>query len=88
VKDGEVMPLASPLGYPAEKKSIREGLMRKALKADERKPFGELFFERDFSHALPQTNPFASALELVRWAPSAANGQPWRAVVEGDNVHF
>ena len=88
VKDGEVMPVASPVGYPAQKKSIRESLMRKGLKADDRKPFDQLFFEGDFNHPLPQTNRWAKALEMARWAPSAANGQPWRAVVDGDSVHF
>ena len=88
VKDGEVMPVASPVGYPAGKKSIRESLMRKGLKADDRKPFDRLFFEGDFNHPLPQANPWAQALEMARWAPSAANGQPWRAVVNGDSVHF
>ena len=88
VKEGEVMPVASPVGYPAEKKSIREGLMRKGLKADDRKPFDQLFFEDYFNHPLPQTNPYAKALEMARWAPSAGNGQPWRAVVDGDSVHF
>lgn len=88
VKDGEVMPVASPVGYPAEKKSIRETLMRKGLKADDRKPFDQLFFEGDFNHPLPQANIWVKALEMARWAPSAANGQPWRAVVDGDSVHF
>ena len=88
VKDGEVMPVASPVGYPAEKKSIRESLMRKGLKADDRKPFDQLFFEGGFHHPLPQANPWAKALEMARLAPSAANGQPWRAVVDGDSVHF
>jgi len=88
VKDGEVMPVASPVGYPAEKKSIRESLMRKGLKADDRKPFGQLFFEGDFNHSLPESNSFAKALEMARWAPSAGNGQPWRAMVDGDRVHF
>ena len=31
-----------------EKRSVREALMRKGLKADERQPFGELFFEGSF----------------------------------------
>ena len=44
VGDTEVMPAASPVGYPAEKKSIRETMMRKGLQADERMPFGKLFF--------------------------------------------
>lgn len=88
VKEGEVMPVASPVGYPAEKQSIRESLMRKGLKADERKPFDRLFFEGNFNQPLLQTNPYAKALEMARWAPSAGNGQPWRAVVDGDSIHF
>ena len=88
VEDGEVLPLASPVGYPAEKMSIRESLMRKGIKADKRKAFDQLFFAGSFDHPLPQTNPYAKALEMARWAPSAANGQPWRAVADGDSVHF
>ena len=88
VKDGEVMPVASPVGYPAEKKSIRESLMRKGLKVDDRKPFEQLFFEGDFGHPFPQANRWAKALEMARWAPSAGNGQPWRAVADGNSVHF
>ena len=65
VKDGEVMPVASPVGYPAEKKSIRESLMRKGLKADDRKPFDQLFFVGGFNHPLPQANPWAKALEMA-----------------------
>ena len=84
----EVMPVASPLGYPAEKKSMREKLMRKGIKADERLPFEQLFFEGDFSRPLAESNTFAEALSMARLAPSAANKQPWRAVVIGDTVHF
>lgn len=90
VKENEVMPVASPVGYPAKKKSVRETLMRKGLKADERKPFEKLFFRGNFAQALSKEDAgvFAEALDLVRFAPSAANGQPWRAVVCGDKVHF
>ena len=84
----EVMPVASPLGYPAEKKSMRERLMRKGIKADERFPFEQLFFEGDFSRPLAESNTFAEALLMARLAPSAANKQPWRAVVIGNTVHF
>jgi hypothetical protein len=48
VQPNEVMPVASPVGYPAAKKSIRESLMRKGTRADERLPFEKLFFEGDF----------------------------------------
>ena len=84
----EVMPAASPLGYPAEKRSLRDTLMRKGLKADERLPFGKLFFEGDFTHSLSDENPFAIPLSMARLAPSATNKQPWRAVVSGNRVHF
>lgn len=90
VGDTEVMPVASPVGYPAEKRSVRETLMRKGLKADERLPFRELFFEGTFMESLTpeHAGQFRDALEMVRLAPSAGNKQPWRAVVCGDKVHF
>ena len=90
VKDTEVMPVASPLGYPADKMSVRETLMRKGIKADERLPFEELFFQGSFAKRLTpeQAGEFLDALEMVRLAPSAANKQPWRAVVCEDTVHF
>lgn len=90
VGEGEVMPLATPVGYPAEKRSIREKALRKVVGADKRLAFTELFYENDFKHPLSpeQAGRFLSALEMVRLAPSAVNKQPWRAVVCGDRVHF
>ena len=90
VQNDEVLPVASPVGYPAQKKSIRESLMRKGLKADERIPFEQLFFDKQYGNPLTVSTAgiYADALEMARWAPSAANKQPWRAVVIGDTVHF
>ena len=90
VRADEVLPVASPVGYPAEKKSIRESLMRKGLKADDRKPFDTLFFAETFENPLSKEDGgiFSEALEMARWAPSAGNQQPWRAVVSGTEVHF
>lgn len=90
LRDNEVMPVATPIGYPAEKMSIREKFMRKAIKADERVPFGEIFFENTFTTSLSPENAgkFSDALEMLRLAPSAVNKQPWRAVVCGNTVHF
>lgn len=90
VREDEVMPTASPVGYPAEKRSIRETMMRKGIKADDRIAFGELFFEGSFDKALSKetAGEYAEALEMVRLAPSATNRQPWRAVVDGGRVHF
>ena len=90
VGENEVMPVASPVGYPAGKMSIRESLMRKGIKADTRKPFESLFFSGSFDTGLDKSGAGALAgpLEAVRLAPSAANAQPWRVVVDGDAVHF
>ena len=86
----EVMPCVSPLGYPAEKMSMREGIMRKSIKADSRIAFEELFFSNSFSSPLQSSSDEAlsDALEMVRWAPSAVNRQPWRVVISGNTVHF
>jgi hypothetical protein len=90
VSGEEVMPVATPVGYPAPKPSIREGLMRKGMKADERISFEKLFFKGSFENGLKKEEAgiFADALEMTRWAPSATNKQPWRAVIAGDTVHF
>ena len=90
VEDTEVMPVANPIGYPSEKRSVREKLMRKGIKADERLPFDTLFFENSFAQSLSpeRAGIFQDALEMTRLAPSAGNKQPWRAVVCGDRVHF
>lgn len=90
IADNEVMPVASPIGYPADKRSMREKLMRKGIKADERLPFETLFFKDSFAKSLSPDNAgqFRDALEMVRLAPSAANKQPWRAVLCGNSVHF
>lgn len=90
VQADEVMPTASPVGYPAGKMSVRENLMRKGLKADDRIAFDKLYFNGSFETTLTEdaAGVFAEALELARWAPSATNKQPWRAVVDGDKVHF
>jgi len=88
--ENEMMPCASPLGYPAEKISLREGMMRKAIKADSRMPFETLFFDGDFSSPLTEAKAGALAepLEMVRWAPSAVNRQPWRVVIDENGAHF
>ena len=52
VADDEVMPVASPVGYVAKKQSIREIAMRKAIGADNRLPFEELFFGGSFDAPL------------------------------------
>ena len=89
LKEDQFMPCVSPLGYPAQKMSVRETLMRKGVKAETRKEAAELFFDKSFYIPLQETNPVtAEALEMVRLAPSAVNRQPWRVVRTGENYHF
>lgn len=86
----ELMPCVSPLGYPAKKMSLKENMMRKAIKADGRLPFETLFF--DGACGVPLTEEkagkMAGPLEMVRWAPSAVNKQPWRVIVDKNAAHF
>ena len=77
-----------PIGEPAEKQKFLEKATRLLVKSDKRKPFDELFFENDFQHPLSAQNRFAQPLQMMRLAPSSTNSQPWRAVVEGNKVHF
>ena len=90
VSDDEVLPCVSPLGYPAEKMSLRETMMRKGIKADSRLDFEELFFEGSFDKPLTEDSAgrLFEAFEAVRLAPSAVNKQPWRAVCCEGKVHF
>ena len=90
VKEGEVMPCISPLGYAAKKMSLRETLMRKAIKADTRLEQGEIFFDGSFDKPLAKEGCAVpgTMLEAVRLAPSAVNKQPWRMVFCQNKVHF
>lgn len=86
----EMMPCATPVGYTAKKMSLRENMMRKAIKADARLPFEELFFDGAFNTPLSKekVGNLAIPLEMVRLAPSAVNKQPWRVVVSDNTAHF
>ena len=83
-----MMPCISPLGYPAKKRSVKETLMRKGIGADTRKSGDELFFADEWGQALTPPDDMADILEMVRWAPSAVNKQPWRIVFKNGMYHF
>lgn len=85
--DGEELKIICPVGV-AIKPTMKEKLTRMTLGSKNRKPFDELFFYGDFKHAVPEDNRFREALEMLRVAPSSTNSQPWRALVDGDSVHF
>ena len=90
LKEDEIFPAVSPYGYPADKKSLAETMLRSISKGDSRKNFGELFFDKDFSMPLSQATAgeYFLPLEMVRLAPSASNKQPWRIIKDNNIYHF
>ncbi len=87
LKEDEIMVLASPIGYPAERKSIVEKGVSALLKSTKRKSIDELFFS-DFKKSTVKEQEVRDKLNYVRWAPSAKNSQPWRIVLDQDKAHF
>ena len=90
LKEGDLFPCISPVGYPTGKKRTLESVMRWVAKSGQRKEWNELFFKQEFSQPLTkiEAGEFAFPLEMVRLAPSAVNKQPWRIVQDKDTYHF
>ena len=81
----ELMPAISPIGNPAEKRSLTDRAFRFMAKSDKRKPWEEAFFDNRPGNPLVKENAgdYGQALESVRIGPSASNRQPWRIIREG-----
>jgi len=86
----ELMPAISPVGCPAQKRTLTDRAFRFMAKSDRRKPWPELFFDGGPGTPLARENAgaFGEALEAVRIGPSASNRQPWRIIREGASLHF
>ena len=80
--EDELVPAMSPIGYPPERRALRDRIVRWGAGSDGRKPAHELFFAGDLDHPLElaAVPALAGPLEAVRRAPSASNRQPWRVV--------
>ena len=87
--EGRMMPCVSPLGYPAKRKSVKEMLMRKGTCADSRLSPEKLFFDGtpDTPLSGKKMEELSGLIEMVRWAPSAVNKQPWR-IVNADGKYY
>lgn len=85
--DGETLKIVCPVGVAA-KKSVMERIARLAVGSHNRKPFDRIFFAAGLHEPLSPTGRFGEALNMLRLAPSSTNSQPWRAIVEGNKVHF
>jgi nitroreductase len=90
IKDHELFPAISPIGYAAAKQSITEKLMRKTMKSDNREAWDKIFFQDFYGNPLSkeEANVYIKPLEMLRLAPSATNAQPWRVVKKQGAYHF
>lgn len=86
----EIMPAVASIGTIIDPQQARNGLLRRQVQGDRRKPWEELFFVENFDRALTfsQAGDYATPLEMVRLAPSASNKQPWRILQSGNAWHF
>ncbi|MGN9163039.1 nitroreductase family protein [Clostridium sulfidigenes] len=90
IEEDEIFPIITPYGYAATKKHMKEIVMRKMIKADQRKEWNQLFYINDFQTPLTKekAGDLEVPLEMVRLGPSASNKQPWRILVKDNACHF
>jgi nitroreductase len=92
VREDEVLPAISPLGYATQKRSVADSIVRWSAGSRNRRPWRQLFFHGSFEVALPAgaAGRYADPLGMLRLGPSASNRQPWRIVKESgrDIFHF
>jgi nitroreductase len=90
IEDHEILPIITPFGFAQANRHITEIAMRKIIKADQRKPWDQLFFLSDFDTPLTpeKAEEYANVFEMVRLAPSASNKQPWRIILINHVFHF
>jgi len=84
VREDEVLPAISPLGYPTQKRSFTDSIIRWSAGSGNRQPWHRLFFQGNFERALTDADAgrYSVPLEMLRLGPSASNRQPWRVVKE------
>lgn len=90
VKENQMLPAISPIGYPLQQKRFIDTVFRTSAQSNHRKDWSELFFEENFLTPLSQSQAgdYGFALEMLRLAPSASNQQPWRVVKKAGTFHF
>ncbi len=85
MKENDIIPAITPVGYPHDKRRLKDKLIRKVAGSNNRLPYKQLFYNKDFQSPLEEN---IEALELVQLGPSASNKQPWRIVVDQNITHF
>lgn len=81
----EVVPAVTPVGDPADHRTMVDTAMRAFAGSKKRRPWSELFFNRNWNTPLTEEESgiWNPVLEAVRRGPSASNKQPWRIVHTG-----
>jgi hypothetical protein len=90
LREEEIIPAVSPVGIPTEQRSMVDRVFRWGAGSKQRKSWSELFYDGEKAVALSpdQAGQFATALDMIRLAPSAVNRQPWRCCKQGQRIHF
>lgn len=90
LKNDEILPAITPVGYPKESRSPIDSLMRFVAGSKYRKEWKELFFDGGFEKVLnaEAAGSYSVPLEMVRLGPSASNKQPWRIVKDNAGYRF
>lgn len=88
LKENEFIPILSPVGYKKEQQRVFETTLRASISADNKKPWSELFFDKNLKPLSENdAGKYSIPLEMVRLGPSASNKQPWR-IVKDDNMFY
>ncbi len=87
---GERIPAILAIGLMDDETQARQGVIRQRVNGHRRIPWEELFFDGDWGLPLAREDAgkYATALEMMRVAPSASNKQPWRILQVGGALHF
>jgi len=90
LRPGELLPAVSPIGVPTVRRGMVDRMIRWGAGSARRKAWEELFYDADRDRPLSREEaaPLATALEMLRLAPSASNRQPWRCIRDRQSVHL
>lgn len=88
--DQEIMPAAASIGYSGVKLHLLDKKIQMYTKPHLRKNRDSLFFDMETNEPMKKGFPdiYATALEMVRIAPSATNRQPWRILYDSKSNIF
>lgn len=88
LQENETFLVVVPFGYEGGKKSLFAKLVGNNSK--KREEFSKNFYEDNVQTPLVREHAgrYEEPLEMLRFAPSAVNKQPWRVIKEGNCFHF